>query len=570
MLALAANICFVISYIVYMKAFALNNPGGFIYPVYILPAAVYIFLSLAAAGVRCWTKEGFFKIFKKLSPATFSFLILFLAPVVMKVVFPDPHNFTLRKFELLLGASYATFIAVLAGQVIFMVNKSADYMKTTEKKLFISIFTFFMVFYFGVTLWFNYANQPTGDEPVYLLAAHSMIHDRDIDLKNNYENRDYLGFYDKELAPQEIEVSGKLYPYHPMLISFIIQPFYLAAGRFGATLLTDFVTALYMAIIFLLVAAVFKDNRIAAHTALITGLSMPVIMYANQICAESLSGLIVVSAFYMILYKKQHPVFASIILALAPWAHVRNGFLWAFLAAIFVWENRARIKETAFFLLFQAISLAALFSFNYAHFRQLIPRQTQQAADISKQFLTGINGFLGTLLDQEFGLFFYTPVYMLFLVGAWFLYRESKKVFYYTLLLIVPYYALVSSWVVWNGGGGASSRFMVAVIFIFSLFIAAVYKEAKGKIEKAVFKAAACWGLFMTYIILLVPWFRWNKGNGVNWVMKFLSQAARSDISWIFPQLWDAGKIRPGIIAAWCAVIICVNIYIIVKNKKAA
>ncbi len=39
------------------------------------------------------------------------------------------------------------------------------------------------------------AMSSTSDEPYYLLVAHSLLHDRDMDLANNFATRDYLPFY---------------------------------------------------------------------------------------------------------------------------------------------------------------------------------------------------------------------------------------------------------------------------------------------------------------------------------------------------------------------------------------
>ncbi len=41
----------------------------------------------------------------------------------------------------------------------------------------------------------------SGDEPNYLLTTHSLLADRDINLENNYRNRDYFHFYDEKENP---------------------------------------------------------------------------------------------------------------------------------------------------------------------------------------------------------------------------------------------------------------------------------------------------------------------------------------------------------------------------------
>ncbi|MDD8016340.1 MAG: hypothetical protein PHX45_11660, partial [Acidobacteriota bacterium] len=42
----------------------------------------------------------------------------------------------------------------------------------------------------------------SGDEPNYLLTAHSLLYDRDINLANNYARQDYFHFYSREDNPR--------------------------------------------------------------------------------------------------------------------------------------------------------------------------------------------------------------------------------------------------------------------------------------------------------------------------------------------------------------------------------
>jgi hypothetical protein len=42
----------------------------------------------------------------------------------------------------------------------------------------------------------------SGDEPNYLLMSHSLLRDKDIDPANNFANKDYFHFYDKDSNPR--------------------------------------------------------------------------------------------------------------------------------------------------------------------------------------------------------------------------------------------------------------------------------------------------------------------------------------------------------------------------------
>ena len=49
-----------------------------------------------------------------------------------------------------------------------------------------------------------------GDEPHYLLAAHSIVHDGDVDVLDEYRSRVYADFYPHELRPHGRRTEGRL------------------------------------------------------------------------------------------------------------------------------------------------------------------------------------------------------------------------------------------------------------------------------------------------------------------------------------------------------------------------
>ena len=82
------------------------------------------------------------------------------------------------------------------------------------------------------------AGWPTGDEPYYLLVAHSIIHDHDIDLTNNYDNQDYWHYYPGELYPRH-EAKTDLSPASILstawALALLIVPAYALGDWRGST-----------------------------------------------------------------------------------------------------------------------------------------------------------------------------------------------------------------------------------------------------------------------------------------------------------------------------------------------
>jgi len=67
---------------------------------------------------------------------------------------------------------------------------------------------------------------PTGDEPHYLLLTQSMVHDRDLDVENNYTQRDYAPYYSGDLEPHWYVrgVGNRGILYHLPGVSALIAP----------------------------------------------------------------------------------------------------------------------------------------------------------------------------------------------------------------------------------------------------------------------------------------------------------------------------------------------------------
>src|SRR5688572_20697636 len=57
---------------------------------------------------------------------------------------------------------------------------------------------------------------PTGDEPHYLVAAQSLLADRDLRVENNYVSGDYLAYFAGRLQPHFLQraASGEIYSIH--------------------------------------------------------------------------------------------------------------------------------------------------------------------------------------------------------------------------------------------------------------------------------------------------------------------------------------------------------------------
>jgi hypothetical protein len=85
----------------------------------------------------------------------------------------------------------------------------------------------------------------SGDEPNYLINAHSLLYDRDVNLANNYAARDWFHFYSEKANPglklgiyarEGKKGRGHIYPINLPGVSVLIVPFYALGQAFGDSL----------------------------------------------------------------------------------------------------------------------------------------------------------------------------------------------------------------------------------------------------------------------------------------------------------------------------------------------
>ena len=82
---------------------------------------------------------------------------------------------------------------------------------------------------------------PGGDEPHYLAATQSLLHDGDLRVANNYASGEYLEYFPGRLEPHFLKraTSGEIYSIHAPGVSFIVLPAFAVAGYAGAVVDDD-------------------------------------------------------------------------------------------------------------------------------------------------------------------------------------------------------------------------------------------------------------------------------------------------------------------------------------------
>ena len=131
------------------------------------------------------------------------------------------------------------------------------------------------------------AMSATGDEPYYLLVTHSLLHDGDTDLADNFARRDYLPFYWGPLARESPALratpDGSLFaPSYQGFQAVLLLPGYAIAGRKGAVITMQLLAAAALVLVFRLALASGTGLRAAFLAWLGAAFSVPFVTYAAK------------------------------------------------------------------------------------------------------------------------------------------------------------------------------------------------------------------------------------------------------------------------------------------------
>ncbi|MCP4398615.1 MAG: hypothetical protein GY801_15125 [bacterium] len=398
----------------------------------------------------------------------------------------------------------------------------------------------------------------TGDEPHYLLISHSLLHDRDTNLYNNYADKDYQHFYRHELRPTWGDRVSKteVYSYrHKGGFPATLIPGYALGGRFGATLQMNLIAALLMLQVFLLSYEVFQALTASFTTWFCMTFSVPMIVYMGQIYPEPLAALLAVWVVRQIrLLGKSalktrifwlRSLFIGLACMLLVMLKTRYVPLAATLLLFWGWDIfqsrlQAKHKLRAVFgllLMFVLGGVFVLFVDKFFLGGMFMDRITDR--NFMAWMLKGYNplyGVFGLLFDQEYGLLFYSPLYMLAFVGIGLLSRsEWRKPAPFIALFSLNYF-VVAFWSLWHAAPTPPTRYILPVLPFLGIFMTKFFC-CKGLffVKRIALGVCGACSFLMAWSLTLNPWWRYNWADGTNNFLEMQSLRLTMNLTRLFP-----------------------------------
>jgi hypothetical protein len=325
---------------------------------------------------------------------------------------------------------------------------------------------------------------PEGDEPHYLMVADSLLRDHDVSLEGDYAEGRYRVFHPADLAPH-YRVRGRhgeIYSLHAIGLSILILPAYAFGGYPAASFFMALLAALLAREVRELVRTWGLGDGLAEATGWVVALSPPVVHYAGLIFTEVPAALAVAVALRrgrdLSVATTAHVMLLGGALAVLPWLNVRYAVL-AALLILFALASRPPRRATAVLLSFAALTVVGLALYHHALYGFFDPRRVYgRRPEIALATLP--EGLPGLLLDQEFGLLVYAPVFVLSVPGFYFLWRRFSRGALVAGGLALATLLMAGSWPMWRGGWNPPARFLLPVVPALALALAASFQKGIG------------------------------------------------------------------------------------------
>jgi hypothetical protein len=277
-----------------------------------------------------------------------------------------------------------------------------------------------------------------GDEPHYLLAAHSIVHDGDVDVRDEYDEREYARFYPHDLRPHGEETDGRLNEPHGVGFPLLIAPAYAVGGAKAVELFLAALAALAVALAYRLALRVVPDPW-ALGAALAVGLSPPLVAYGSAVypelaAAAALAGAALLAVRLDTRVTLWEASLCFLLLGALPWLgtkFVPAGLVIGAFAARSAWRARRRTLAVGAVEL-SLFSVALFVAINEAVYSGPTPYAAEPAGESATDasfpvgYLERAYRLVALFADRDYGLLRWAPVFALAFAGLWWLWRSRR------------------------------------------------------------------------------------------------------------------------------------------------
>ncbi len=418
------------------------------------------------------------------------------------------------------------------------------------------------VFYLALIPWSIGERAPDGDEPWFLLTTHSIAHDFDLDLANNYRDGDSLAFMPRAIEPQPGDPAGRdgaVRSRHGALLQIVMAPAYRLGGRAGAMVVIAALAALGVWL-FLDLTAFSRDARARLIAYLVFGFAAPFLIYSQQIWAEVAAVLLAVAALRWIDRLARDRQIRSpergrgdrlawlllvLALALLPALKLRLVLVSAALALILVLRLPPGLRRNAALVLGAILAPAGalVLWWNRSTFGTVLGMHSWGELEIYRESAAAmVLGFNGLFFDLAYGLAACAPIWLLLFPAAAAAWRRRRRLLGEVALIAAPTLLLVAARSEWYGGWSPPFRYGLVLLPFLALLLVPLFERrfdsAAGAPSSGVSALALVLALLsgaLAVLWVVEPGWTYNLADGRHHLVHYLEARSGVDFARFLP-----------------------------------
>ncbi len=415
-----------------------------------------------------------------------------------------------------------------------------------------------LLLYLLILPWSTSRRGLDGDEPYFLLIAHSLAYDFDAELTNNYANGDSLRFVDRALEPSWADpkrADGRAFSRHSPVLPLLLAPGYRLAGKLGALVTMALITALASGLAYRLARRYWPEHpgEVLWAWALLS-LTPPLLLYSHQIWVEVPAMILVLVALGQLLslqentsHRRRHWLILAAVVVLLPALKLRFALLTAPLLVLAWWRagrNRKVLLGGGCGLVLLIGGLAAI---NHATTgKWLRDHSLDQLTEIQARHpVEYLTGAAGLFWDCAFGLFAANPAWVLLIPALLLVIWQRRPVALDLLVLGLPYLAVIAPRAEWYGAWSPPFRFGLVLLPLLAMALVPLLARADRRGARVITAASLALGTAFTLLWMAEPGWTYNLATGTNHLFDHLASLWSADVARFFPSM-----VRPRV-ASW-------------------
>ncbi len=418
-----------------------------------------------------------------------------------------------------------------------------------------------LLVYLSLLPWASGRRPPDGDEPHYLLLAHSLAWDFDADLANNYAAEDSRAFVDRALEPQPgdpVGRAGELYSRHNLLLPLLLAlPYRLGALRGAQIALCGMAAGL-----------VWWTLRLARHytpsrpgeTLLAVSLAAftaPLLLFSHQAWAEvaaAWAGVVGLDAVRSQAGERRSWsawVAGGIALFALPLLKLRFALVAVGLLAVATVRTPRHRSRLPLLIGAWLLLLLAILLLNQRWFGN--PLKYQELASLAVYLRSAqayLRGGVGLLWDGAFGLFAAAPLWLVLLPALLLPRLRQRALGLDALLACGPYLMAVLPRGEWYGAWSPPFRYGVVAVPLLALLVVPVFADRRRCGPRLTLEGLGLLTLAVTLLWCTLPEWTYNLADGRSHWLDFLGSSFGADFARLLPS-----AIRPRSATWWWPVL---------------